>query len=371
MYLFIRIRGVTMSKSNALRYNNLYNEDSKKEFIEQYSSIDSKLTLFWQFLKVSDFEYNNEDKITKIRPRGIDEPKDISEMSSDEIKALLLRAECSTITSAINHINTYKRYIDWTIKFKENTNKNPFNEFESFSELASEVVASKKNIRYSREELLFMLDELNNHTDQALLLALFEGIKGKSFSELLTLRNTKEFLFSKDIDGEDRFFAKVYDEGSRDYRTLEISQDLFKLLRLADGQKAYRTNNEDEIIETLFNDSEFIFKKAKKGKQGNSELDRHFITRKFVFFKEFFGNHYLTADDIAQSGMMYMAYELYKKNNKIGKSELLDIGEHFNTIMASTARTENYRNITVLKRIIFTEQLGKLYSELKDIEYAD
>ena len=340
------------NKSTALKYERLYNSESKKRFIEKYESLDSKLTLYWQFLKVAPFE----------QTKG----KDMSEMNNIEIKDLLLSIECSTITSAINHINTYKRYIELTDK----TDTNPFNTFSSFSELASEVVANYKNKRYSKEDLMFMLDELNNYTDQALLLALFEGIKGKSFSELLTLRTSN--LKVIDIDDGYRYEAKIYDEGNQDYRTIEISEDLYKLLILADKQEAYRTNNEDETVETPFNDSEFIFKKGKKGKQdGSVVLDRHFITRKFVFFKKFFGNTHLTADDIVQSGMMYKAYELFKKNNKIGKQELLIIGEQYDTIMASSNGKEEYRNITVLKRIVFTKELERLYTELKGIEYSD
>src|SRR5690554_850344 len=151
-----------------------------------------------------------------------------------------------------------------------------------------------------------MIDELNNYTDGALLLALFEGIKGKSFSELLTLKaNNLEELEDR------RCVAHLYDLKGNKTRTVEISRELYKLLLRADEQLAYITNNENESVETPFNDSEYIFKKAKKGKQYNSQmLDRHFITRKFLFFKKFFGNEFLTADDIVQSGMMDMAYRV-------------------------------------------------------------
>lgn len=193
------------------KLNDLYNKDSKIEFISNYDSLDSQMTIFWQFLKVSDFEKKIE--------------KDIYEMNEIEIKEMLISAECSTITSAINHINTYKRYID-----SKNVN-NPFYNFDSYSELASEVVAKEKNKRYSRKELLDMLEELNNYTDQALLLALFEGIKGKSFSELLTLKRSN----LKKID--DEYFAKVYDSGTKEPRTIKISEKLYDLLFKADIQK--------------------------------------------------------------------------------------------------------------------------------------
>ena len=340
-----------LGKSKSGEEKTLYNKDSKIEFIGNYGSMDSQMTIFWQFLKASKYE------------KKID--KDIFEMNEAEIKEMLISVECSTITSAINHINTYKRYIDF--KGVEN----PFYNFDSYSQLASEVIAKKKNKRYSRKDLLEMIDELNNYTDQALLLAIFEGIKGKSFSELLTLRASEEFLYHKEIDGEDKFFAEIYNEGTKSFRTIEISQDLFKLIRLADKQTSYRTNNENEIIETPFNDSEFVFKKAKKGKQDDSGLDRHFITRKFIFFKEFFGNEFLTADDIAQSGMMYMAYKQFLESKKIGKKELLAIGEQYNTVMATSNGKDYYRNITDIKRKVFNDELGKIYSELENIKYSD
>ena len=333
------------------KIKDLYNKDSKIEFISNYESFDSQMTIFWQFHKVAKYEY-------EIK-------KDIYEMNESEIKDMLMFVECSTITSAINHINTYKRYIDF--KGVEN----PFYNFDSYSQLASEVVSKRKNKRYTRKDLLEMIDELNNYTDQALLLAIFEGIKGKSFSEILTLRASEEFLYHKEIEGEDKFFAKLYNEGTKSYRTIEISQDLFKLIRLADKQYSYRTNNENEIVETPFNDSEFVFKKGKKGKQDESGLDRHFITRKFIFFKQFFGNKFLTADDIAQSGMMYMAYKQYLTSGKIGKKELLSIGEHYNTVMATSNGKDYYRNITDIKRKVFNDELGKIYSELENVKYSD
>lgn len=337
-------------QSNVLKFENLFNGNYKKNFVYQYDSIDSQLTIFWQFLKVAPFE-------KKLN-------KDMSEMTSEEIIDMLLEVKCSTITSAINHINTYKRYTD----FME-VSVNPFHDFESYSELASYVVDKGKNKRYSKEDLMFMIDELNNYTDQAMLLALFEGIKGKSFSELLTLKRSN-LIVIENLENS-LHFADVYDEGTKEVRRVQISEDLYKLLILADEQEAYRTNNADETVETPFNDSEFIFKKAKKGKQGGSVLDRHFITRKFVFFKEFFGNEYLTADDILQSGMMYMAYQLFLENGKLGKQELLAIGEHYDTIMATSNGKDYYRNITDLKRKIFTEQLEEVYPKLKGIVYSD
>lgn len=331
--------------TTALQYEKLYNAEQKKEFIERYTSIDSKLTIYWQFVKIAKIEFEKH--------------KDLYEMDFQEVYELLEETKCSSINSAINHINTYKRYIEFFIH-KGYTNRNVLAETEEpLSSLAKKVVADYKNVRYTREQLLHeMIDELNNYTDGALLLALFEGIKGKGFSELLTLKRSN---LEQRPDG---YYAHLYEEGTYKQRTIQISEELYKLLILADYQTSYRTNNKDEDVETPFNESEFIFKKAKKGKQGNSQvLDRHFITRKFLFFKKEFGNSYLTADDIVQSGMMDMAYRLYVEKGKIGKEELLEIGDQYNTLMATVDKT-SYRNTTHLKRLIFTNAFKELYGDI-------
>lgn len=329
----------------------LYNKEKVIEFIsDNYNTHDSQMTIFWQFHRLS--EVAKKAKITK----------DITDMNEEEIKDILIKMKFSTVTSAINNINTYKRYIDYY-----NKENNPFYNFDSYSELASEIIAKDKNPRYTRKELLDMIEELNNDTDKALLLALFEGIKGKSFSELLMLKTSN--LFKE----KGKYYARLFDIETKDYRPqpLEISEKLYDLFHKADTQKAYRTNNLEEIIETPFNESEFIFKKAKKGRQGGVVLDRHFITRKFIFFKDFFGNENISADDIVRSGMMHMAYELFKVSGKIGKDELLAIGEHYNTVMATSNGKDFYRNITDIKRKIFNEQLSNLYPVLSDVKYSE
>lgn len=344
-------------EARALQYDKLYNSELKKSFIEKYDSLDSKLTMFWQFLKITDEEFEKD--------------KDLYDMDFNEIFDLLESAECSSINSAINHINTYKRYIDYCIDLGL-TNRNPLVDTdEPLSEIAKQVVADYKNKRYTREQLLEeminpLIAETENYNDGALLLALFEGIKGKGFSELLSLRMNDD-TFEELEDGS--YLVHLYDSEARKHRELTITNELYKLLKYADSQTHYRTNNKDEDVETPFNETEFIFKKAKKGKQGNVQmLDRHFITRKFVFFKEKFGNTHLTADDIFQSGMMDMAYRLYQENGKLGREELLQIGEQYDTLMATSDGKTFYRNITHLKRLIFTDSFKKMYG---NIEYAD
>lgn len=346
-----------MVKTNDVNFDldRLYNREYKERFILNYHGThESRNIVFWHMLKAADYE-----KMIK---------KDMSEMNYTEIKEMLLSGGFSTVNSALNHISTYKSYIEYV-----GVTSSPFYAFDSLIDLAKEVVAKEKNKRYTREELLNMLDELNNIVDQALLLALFEGIKGKSFSELLTLKTNN--LSHEENDGVDSYFAKVYDSGTRTERTIKISEHLFKLLHMADKERYYVSNNENENNKTEYNETEFIFKKSKKGKQSNDlVLDRHFITRKFLFFKDFFGNTYLTADDIVQSGMLHRLHELFLESKKITNKELTIVGNEYNTPMVTTlkdGKKHSYRNVSDIKRKVFSGDFKTLYPAMSNLDILD
>lgn len=327
---------------------NLYNREIKLSFIENtYDSFESQITMFWQFAKA--YEYEN-----KIG-------KDISEMNKKELMQLIKgEIKPSTHNSAVNIISAYKRYIDYI----GNNPNNPLSNIDT-PKLASEVIAKEKNPRFSKSQVLNMIDKLNNDTDRALILCLFEGIKGRAYSEILTLR-TKNL---KQIGND--FYATVYNAETKENRTIQISEKLYDLILRADNQTHYRTNNIDSVVETPFLDTEYVFKKTMKGKQNELYLNHHFITRKFAFFKEFFGNEHLNADDFVRSGMMSMAHDLFMKSGKLGRDELLSIGEHYNTVMAYSGDSEHYRNITDIKRKVFNEHLEKLYPVLENIKYEE
>ena len=61
--------------THVLQYNRLYNFELKKYFIEQYDSMESKLTFYWQFLKIAETEKKKN--------------KDLCNMSFEEIKQIL------------------------------------------------------------------------------------------------------------------------------------------------------------------------------------------------------------------------------------------------------------------------------------------
>src|SRR5690606_1173441 len=85
----------------------------------------------------------------------------------------------------------------------------------------------------TREHVIDMADQLVNESDRALLLGLFEGIRGTGFSELLNLEE-------KDIREKDGIF-QVRLNGNE--RTIEISERLAQMLISAANRSEYNNKN--------------------------------------------------------------------------------------------------------------------------------
>lgn len=182
------------------------------------------------------------------------------------------------------------------------------------TENKTEVNAIEKLI-FSKNEMVNMQNELVNNIDKALLLALFEGIKGEDFSELINMKaeDLKEF--------GGKFYATL--QGSKGSRIITISQELYNLLLLADKQSEY-INTNGNISELPY--SSFIF----KNKYNSKPLDGFYVTRKIILFREMFGIRYLKARDFASSGLVYMASQLLEGKNVFEEEDFNKIAQQYN-----------------------------------------
>src|SRR6185437_4049524 len=117
------------------------------------------------------------------------------------------------------------------------TNINPLSSVEDKKEWVKPFVSTRKHYAFTRAEILDMCKELVNYQDRAVLLALFEGIVGKGFSELLNLKACD----IKEID--DKYYATLHDNKSEESRTIEISDQLATCLYKADQEIEYQNKN--------------------------------------------------------------------------------------------------------------------------------
>lgn len=321
-----------------------YNAEVKEQYFETFNNIATKETTEYAFKKAK----NTEEKLKK----------DIYEMNIDELGDLLSAMSASTTDSAYNYACKFEYYIDWaTVNGHRKTNINPFSEIDDRRKWAEQFVATRKKSLFTRDEILDMCEQLVNYPDRALLLAIFEGIGGEGFSELLKLQ-TKDL---KEID--DKFYATLTNKDGT-HRTIEISDKLFYFLHKADTEEVYyNKNGESDSIkssESQFVDSPFIFKKLARGRK-DGDIDAFYVRRKFQMFKDLFGAKFLTAKEIANSGMLHMVNEFYKQNGVVTDENWEQIAEQYDTSFIKY-QGEYVRNILVLKRKasekIFEEKYG-------------
>ena len=283
--------------------------------------------------------------------------KDMYDMNIDELGEVIRSLSVSTANVAYNHTVKFEQYIDWAYENGYTpSNLNPLSNVNKI-EWSKQFVAKYKQSAFTRKQILNMSKELVNYVDQALLLALFEGISGEGFSELLNLR-TKDL---KEIDN--KYFAELHDKNG-EFRTIEITEELFNLLHKTDKEPEYISSNGQAETEkqstNKFMESPFIFKKTTRGKQ-EGKLNVFYVNRKFVIYKELFELEYLKAKDITRSGMMNMAYELYNRDGEFTQEHLELIGIQYDVTMNKKEDGTGVRKTGIIKDLVQSDLFENLY----------
>lgn len=319
----------------------LYNKEIKERFLESIENEDARNLVL--------FTFYNTYATEKLKN------KDLFEMNRAEVESVMYSLSPSTATSSYNNIIRIEGYITWAIKNGlRQSNISPLDGVRKF-EWGKQFISSYKSRTYSREEVLEMCDEMYNYVDKAILLALFEGIKGKGFSEITNLRPED---ISKSLDGYS-VSLKDFDESTR---VIPISDKLAELLYLANSSKEYFTNNGAPAVSEreapmIYENSPYIFKKINRGVQGG-KLDRNFISRKFSLYKDVFSIKFLKASHIEVSGMMHMINELRKRDGGFKIEHVHTMAEHYNTPKSYQSESRNY---TVALNKVDTKEFERIY----------
>lgn len=313
-------------------HHKFYNADIKEKYFQTIQNEATRETTIYAFKKAT----NTENILNK----------DVFEMNIDELGYLVADMSASTVDSAYNYACRFEYYIDWaTVNGYRKTNINPFSGVEDRRKWAEKFVATRKKSLFTRDEILDMCEQLANYPDRALLLAIFEGISGEAFSELLNLqtRNLKEI--------DEKFYATLTNKDG-EQRTIEISDKLFYYLHKADSAEIYYNKNgeseSEKSSQSQFVDSPYIFKKLARGRK-DGDIDAFYVRRKFQMFKELFGAKYLTAKEIENSGMLHMVHEFHQKNGVVTEENWEEIAEQYDTSFIKY-QGQDVRNILSLKR---------------------
>lgn len=267
----------------------MYNEEYKIAFIDSLGLAEtSKKTYYSIFNRTEPFE------------RKYD--MDLYDMDNSMLDLLFRQAKRKTKRSAITFIGRIKNYITWAIDNGHSASPtHPIVDVINDEYVEPYVWNAGKKF-YTRDEIIEKFDSLPNNRDKAIVLALFEGIVGVSFSEIRNLR--LEDISSKD----DRFYLNVlYDEVNLRDRRIEIPKDLHDLLIQTYNTSEYKSPK-GNMIRLL--DGEYVFRKNRTTENGDVRMSTVMISSQLMtYLKEAYDDTNINASMIEISGMMWYANE--------------------------------------------------------------
>lgn len=331
---------------HTLDFNKLYNSDIKRQFIEDITiNNDSRKTFYYMFVKTAKVEF--------------EKSKDLFEMVTEELEEAYQVMKARTVTSAANYISNIYKYLEWAIE-----NGYTSSNLKDFEEnirggYAEKFVSKSLTSYYTKEDLYEFFKDMDYVGDQAILLCMFEGIRGKGNSEIANMKVTD----LKEIDN--KYFIDLYDsEKGTPRENFEISRDLYYLLLNLADTKSYTDKRGTQIF---LEETPYIFRRSIVGRKSTSDkVNSSFFMNKTVYYKKVFGNKNLQLKDIETSGMMYYLNEwLKEKGERKATNELLErLADKYSTgiYMHSLTKEKTYSYSKIRERIdveFFEENYGE------------
>lgn len=274
----------------------MFNHELKRRFIEIRNNEATlpKGYLELQFRKVAVMEH-------KLQ-------KDVSNFSFYDITEYYKTLNASSVNGLKVLNSQFSIYTDWCLKQNLVTDgQNHFLELrtEDYNNCINKALV-KLSI-FSREELLDLIYELPNPKDRFLILALFEGIKGKDFSDITLLK-------PEDINGNICTLASG--------KQIEISDDLKDIIIATIAEDTYYSMSGHMQKKIPLIDHGYIIKEYpnvevnagtvyQSGRRLYSSLQRAF---------EFLGVPHLKANDLYYSGIIHTI----KTNAKVRSMKSID-----------------------------------------------
>lgn len=263
--------------------------------------------------------------------------KDLYDFNLDEIKQLLYILKATKLSTVMHSGNIIQNYIRWAIEQDLRTdNINPLDAVAS-GEFYKQFLDTSEQTLFSEDEIMDVVKECINYQDKAVILGLYEGIYGRQYSELLSLKMSS---LEEIEDDPEYYYAHLFNESVDGYkeRTLKITSKLFNILRIANNEDVYFKNNGLEF-EGMRNNKNYLVKSdyilraaenARTKSMENVPAAPALINRRIAKIAELYQMPMLTATNIRNSGMLKLASKVYKESNKLSKEEYSIILQHYN-----------------------------------------
>ncbi|WP_010499970.1 tyrosine-type recombinase/integrase [Paenibacillus elgii] len=315
--------------SNRIYEDAMFNEEIKEKFISEYGKGTQKIIA--RIFKISNAIES-------------DLKKDLYSFSREELRRLMFLFMPTTENSSRHNVSWVSKYIDWAIDYGYKSGLNPLDTVGS--DWHKQFVNNNIKKFWTTDEIYKIIDSRHNAQDAVIIILPFNGVGGEGHSEILNL--TK-----KDVDA---FNCKLHLDGRK--RPIVVDEKCIKLCEAALREDTYAKmngntapDNRADLANLVEND--FVVRSANTNTEHFNEAEKNIVYRRLSKIANEINEPYFTPRNIAYSGMLAMAKELYSKSGKLDKEEYKLIADQFNFNMEqSLTRIRNeFLNLDTLKSL--------------------
>ncbi|GAK43485.1 hypothetical protein TCA2_5983 [Paenibacillus sp. TCA20] len=332
--------------SNKVYNASLYNEKVKLKFLELMSNSGQSENTLIAYRRVL------------LRASAIEQrfDTDLYDFKFDQIERLLIKMNHTTLNSATSSINIIRNYIKWAIQNKyTKTSLSPLDVFTT-RELAERYKNKRAKVYFTRDEVALFAKSAVNAQDKALIWAIFYGISGTSMSELrnLTIDDIDEQSYRLTLRGDDseRVIELISDE----------QKELISYLIKAHEQTHYLKGNGKSSAKNpvgFLARNNHVFRPMIRG--ASSTASYHVLRNRLVDIAKINEEPQLTSPiSLRYSGMLYMAYQEYKKHGTLNAKSIKKISQFYDVNKISEnkydsffLRTDFLNEETIMKEYLY------------------
>jgi len=334
-----------MQMSNRLYEGGFYNEEQKKRYLNVLPSEESAEVV----ARI----------LSRAKPLEEQFGQDLYNFTLDQIEKFLYYLEPSTMNASRSNYYIVQNYIRWGIEqdLRDN-NLNPL-DLVGGTKYFKKFLDKNRKTLYRKDEIDKIVDGCVNAQDAVIIQLIFEGAFGtKDFDELLNL--TKDSIISER--------GLLLKDGSSE-RVLNVSEKCINLVQKALQETRYykKNGNPKETLkskpdaELIQND--YVLRNVKTRTKHNEKADSFLIRRRLDTIREFFDLKIFTAYTIRNSGMLWMAKQLYDKYGQLGKNQYEEICERFNIKKVHSKGYQVYNYHRYKEDFLNVETIKEIYNE--------
>lgn len=258
--------------------------------------------------------------------------KDLYNFTTPEIMEFYKFIDCSTLeTLMVCNINLI-HYGDWALM-----NNRSIDGQNHFTEIDMELLQSclnqvgVQNSIITQDDLERIMRELNNALDKYIFYAVWEGIKGREYNEIINLKMS---------DINPRTNEATLCTG----RTIKVSDRFIAIAAEADAQIIYNNYSDSHFIERPLIPSATIYKE-KSNSRGIDKPRTVYMTL-YRNIKNIGLSNYLTLNSLYQSGLIHYL-------NKAATANNITVEELLNNAVLRKEVVEKYNfNVNIKKRFL-------------------